>query len=132
VDNQGLALSITSGYPEYTDMGVFEIDASLAPSSVPSVIDRIGFHLRQLAEQPMSEDDLADAKSSIAGSLELRQESVTGLAVELSDGVALGYYMPIDEYVAHINAVTAADVQRVAAQYLDPAKAVIVLLPGTP
>jgi predicted Zn-dependent peptidase len=44
----------------------------------------------------------------------------------------MGYYMPIDQYVAHIQAVTPADVQRVAAKYLDPANALIVTLPGTP
>jgi predicted Zn-dependent peptidase len=132
VDNEGLALSIGSNYPEYTDIGVFQIAATAPPAAVQVVIDRIGVHLRRLADEPLSDEDLEDAKLSIAGSLELRQESVAGLAQELSDGVAMGYYMPIDQYVAHIQAVTAADVQRVAAKYLDPANALIVTLPGTP
>jgi len=113
-------------------MGIFEIDASTAPVSVQAVLDRIATHLSRLATEPLSDDELQDAKLSIAGSLELRQESVSGLAQELSDGLALGNYMPIDEYVAHIQSVTAADVQRVATQYLNPAKALIVTLPGTP
>ncbi|HEX3245216.1 MAG TPA: pitrilysin family protein [Chloroflexota bacterium] len=132
VDNEGLALSISSGYPEYTDMGVFEVSASVPPSTVQAVVDRIGVHLEKLATEPLSDEELQDAKLSIAGSLELRQESVSGLAQELSDGVALGYYMPIDQYVGHIQAVTAADVQRIASRYLDPARALIVTLPGTP
>jgi predicted Zn-dependent peptidase len=132
VDNEGLALNVSSSYPEYTDIGVFEIAATAAPASVQAVIDRITEHLHRLATEPLSEADLEDAKLSIAGSLELRQESVSGLAQELSDGVAMGYYMPIDQYVAHIQAVTPADVQRVAAAYLDPANALIVTLPDTP
>jgi len=132
VDNEGLATSISSSYPEYTDMGIFEIDASAAPVSVQAVLDRIVTHLSRLATEPLTDDELQDAKLSIAGSLELRQESVSGLAQELSDGLALGNYMPIDEYVAHIQSVTAADVQRVAAQYLNPSKALVVTLPGTP
>jgi predicted Zn-dependent peptidase len=132
VDNDGLALSIGSSYPEYTDIGVFEISATAPPASVQVVIDRIGEHLRRLAVEPLSEADLEDAKLSIAGSLELRQESVSGLAQELSDGMAMGYYMPIDQYVAHIQAVTPADVQRVADSYLNPANALIVTLPGAP
>ena len=80
----------------------------------------------------VAESDLEDAKLSIAGSLELRQESVSGLAQELSDGVAMGYYMPIDQYFAHIQTVTPADVQRIAAKNLDPANPLIVTLPRTP
>jgi predicted Zn-dependent peptidase len=132
VDNDGLALNVGSTYPEYTDIGVFEIAASAPPATVQSVVERIGQHLRRLATEPLSDEDLQDAKLSIAGSLELRQESVAGLAQELSDGVAMGYYMPIDQYVARIQAVTAADVQHVAARYLDPANALIVTLPGAP
>ncbi|MFN0073954.1 MAG: M16 family metallopeptidase [Chloroflexota bacterium] len=130
VDELGLALDVGSGYPEYTDMGVFEILASSPPAAVPAVIDRITAHLRRIASEPLTDDELLDAKLSIAGALELRQESVSDLAQELSDGLALGYYMPIDQYVAKIQAVTAADVQRAAAQYLDPARALIVTLPG--
>lgn len=132
VDNEGLALDAASGYPEYTDMGVFELSASAPPAAVAAVIERMEGHLRRLATEPLSATELDDAKQSIAGSLELRQESVSDQAQELSDGLVLGYYLPIDKYLAGIQAVTVADVQRVAARYLDPSKALIVVLPGTP
>lgn len=132
VDRQGLALDISSGYWEHTDVGVWELSASVQPAKVTAVLDRVAVHLNRLAEELITEEELADALSSISGSLELRQESVEGQAQVLSDGLVLGVYMPLDEYLAGIRRVTAEEVRRVARQYLNPEKALIVQLPGAP
>ena len=43
-------------------------------------------------------------------------------------GQVLGTYEPIDLYLARIQAVTAAHVQRVARAYLDPERDTLVVL----
>lgn len=132
VDEQGLAAGVGSEYFPYTDVGVWLAAASTRPAQLDAVAARIGYHLRRMADEPVTAAELAEAKSFIAGRLELGQESAEAQAVELSDGLVLGIYMPIPEYLARIEQVAAEDIQRVARQYLDPDRALLVVLPGAP
>jgi predicted Zn-dependent peptidase len=128
VDEEGLASEVGSGYWQFTDVGVWVARASTDPETVDDVVELIGAELERLREEPLTDDELAAARGSLAGAKALAQESVGFQAEELSDGIALGFYTSVPDYVARIEAVTAADVQRVARQYLDPAKALVVVL----
>jgi predicted Zn-dependent peptidase len=70
---------------------------------------------------PVSEQELKDAKAYLTGSFPLRLDTsrkIVGMLATIEYyGLGLDY---VDRYPGLINAVTAADVQRVAQKYLDP------------
>jgi zinc protease len=86
-------------------------------------IDEALAQIRRIREQPVTDQDLKDAKAYLTGSFPLRLDTskkiVGMLATVEYYGLGLDY---VDQYAARINAVTAADIQRVAQKYLDPEK----------
>jgi zinc protease len=74
-----------------------------------------------MGREPIAEAELELAKSYLIGSFPLRLDTSGKLAGFLSaveeNGLGLDYP---DRYKERIGRVTAADVQRVAAKYLDP------------
>ena len=77
----------------------------------------------------MAEQDLKDAKAYLTGSFPLRLDTSQKLVGMLGSiayyGLGLDY---VDKYPVLINAVTAADIQRVAQKYLDPDKYVLAVV----
>ncbi len=77
--------------------------------------------LRRIRDETVAPPELAKAKAYLTLGLPGDFETTGGAAARfrelLSFGLPLDYY---DHYVDRITAVTAADVQRVARQYIDP------------
>jgi zinc protease len=74
-------------------------------------------------------DELTRAKNFVALRFPERFQSIATIARQLGDLVT--YDLPLDYYnnfVPRILAVTAADVRRVAKQYIDPNRVVVVLV----
>jgi len=77
----------------------------------------------------VSVDELTRAKNYVALRFPGRFQSITTIARQLGDLVI--YDLPLDyynNYVQRIQTVTAADVRRVASQYIDPNRMVVVLV----
>jgi predicted Zn-dependent peptidase len=75
----------------------------------------------RIRDEPVTAQELADAKENAKLALPARFESVDEVTGAVGD-LAI-YKLPLDEYAtraARIDAVTAADVQRVAKKYLHP------------
>jgi predicted Zn-dependent peptidase len=85
--------------------------------------------LRRLREEPVSPAELEDAKNALVLSLPADFATAGGIAARLADLALHG--LPDDywsRYADAARAVTAEDVQRVARQYLDPARLTFVLV----
>jgi zinc protease len=90
--------------------------------------DHTGDSVRELLEQiarvraaPVSAEELADAKEHAKLALPARFESADEVTQALQEIAVYGW--PLDEYATlstRIDAVTAADVQRVAKQWVHP------------
>jgi predicted Zn-dependent peptidase len=132
VDRDALATDVESAYFTYTDLGIWLSSAACPPERVDPVLDRLRVELRRLGDEPLSPADLAQARGYLAGRRELGLEQIVDQSVDLSDGLVTGTYQPLDDYLAHLNAVTPADVQRVARQYLNPDRALEVILRPKP
>lgn len=77
--------------------------------------------VNKMRDETVTAEELADAKESARLALPARFESVDDVTAALQDLVVYG--LPLDEYAtraARIDAVTAADVQRVARKWLRP------------
>ncbi len=77
--------------------------------------------LERLRTEMVTPAELAEAKNEIIAGTLRRRETARGRAFELGEAlVSTGNPDAADERLAQIGEVTAADVMRVAAQYLDP------------
>ena len=128
VDRRGLAASVSPFHLELTDVSVWGVSSGLRPANVDAVVELVRAELRRLRDEPPGADELAEALAYIRGTKQLQRERSVDLAEELSEGEVLGTYEPIKVYLAHVEAVTAADVQRVARAYLDPELDTLVVL----
>src|SRR5207249_2079759 len=113
VDQRAIASSTYSFYLPLTDVGVWAIGAGSRDADVDTVVDVVRGQIKALREAPIAADELDEAKAFLRGQRLLNRERSVDLAEELSDGEVLGYYESTDSYIGHVEAVTAADVQRV-------------------
>lgn len=128
VDTQAIASSAYPFYLALTDVGVWGVSAGARPSNVDRVTETIKAELRTLRERPVDADELAEAKAYIRGRTLLNRERSVDLAEELSDGEVLGTYESLSTYLTAIDAVTAADIQRIAQTYMDPERLTVTIL----
>ena len=92
----------------------------------PALTDLVA-EIKTMRETPVTEKELADAKKAIVGSFALLLENPNAILNNYIDRYV--YKLPADywdTYASRIEAVTAADIQRVAQKYLAPDRLQIV------
>ncbi len=101
--------------------GDLKIELNAAPSKVLPAISLVRRELERLQSQPVSETELMEARTRLVNTALLSEESSDGQADELMDVASnhlpLDYYRTLADRYAR---VSAADVQRVAREYLHP------------
>ncbi|MDH4229442.1 MAG: insulinase family protein [Nitrospirota bacterium] len=120
-EKQGLAYSVYSSFDSLRDPGSFTVNFQTKNASANQAIASTLVEIRRIREQPVAEQELADAKNYLTGSFPLRLDTngkTAGLLTfSAMYGLGENYFT---DYPQAIQAVTAADVQRVARQYLHP------------
>jgi predicted Zn-dependent peptidase len=115
VDRDALAYDVASGIVEYADAGALQVTAGVDPGRVGRALAGILRELRSLSDEPVAEDELRKAKAYLSGGLELRMEETRHLASWVGGQEALhDRVLTLDEALAAIGRVTAADVERLA------------------
>ena len=120
-ERRGLAYSISSGASRLMDIGTLTVSAGVTREHEEEALEVIVHELRRLVSEPVGDDELQRAIDFVAGSLRLSQE--TARAVGQRSGNQLlqdGELETIEETVTALRAVTAADVQQVAARVIGP------------
>ena len=114
-EEKALAYDVGSGIVDYRDAGALEISAGVDPDQLAPALEAILAELARLRDEPVPEDELAKARSYLAGGLELRMDETRHVASWFGGQEALHErVMTLEEALAAIAAVSAADVQRVA------------------
>jgi zinc protease len=120
-DKQGLAYGITSHYDARAMPGSFWINLQTRTETTNQAISSVLAEVKAIREAPVTDQELAEAKSFLMGSFPLRLDSTAKLAQVLSQveffGLGFDYF---SQYPKWIDRVTKDDVQRVAKQYLNP------------
>jgi zinc protease len=111
--------------------GVFMLDVTPKPGQSPARLAAMAeAEIARVQREGISERELARAKNSIRARFLDRLASVLGKADLIN---AYNYYVGTPDWVrqdaARFDAVTAADVQRVARQYLQQPKVVLTVVP---
>lgn len=120
----GLASSVGAYAAELIEPGWYEISATAAPgqevSKINSVLQQTLANLQQGA---VSSEELNRAKTQMQAAFVLGNQDITSQASQLAyNQTVAGDYRYSDRYLSAIAKVSAADVQRVAKTYLNPAK----------
>ncbi|MEM8725157.1 MAG: pitrilysin family protein, partial [Pseudomonadota bacterium] len=104
------------------DGGYIANFAVLSPAAQPDEARAIlNAELERIRTEPVTEAELREAKNEVFSSALSSRQTVRGRAFELGEAlVSTGNPDAADERLARISAVTAEDVQRVAAKWLDP------------
>lgn len=120
-DKQGMAYYVYSQLSGGIANSLWRASAGVDPGNVDKAIDGIVSEMRKIREEPVTDQEVADAKSYMIGSLPIGLESlggVTDLLLTLERfGLGLDY---IERYPAIINAITKDDILRAAQTHLDP------------
>ncbi len=124
---RGLVYSVDSSLDADADRGDLRVELNASPQRVVEAVSFVRQELRQLQEQPVSATELQEAKVRLVSNALLEEASSSGQAKQLLDiavnRLPLDYYRTLNERYARI---TAADVQRVAREYLHPSNLVEV------
>jgi predicted Zn-dependent peptidase len=116
-EERGLAYDVGSGVTEYADAGSLAIYAGVDPKGLEPALQAILAELERLRDELVPPDELARAKAYLSGGLELRMDDSRHVASWLGGQEALhDRVLSLEEALAAIDAVEAADVQRVAGE----------------
>jgi len=128
-ERQGLAYAVFSELNPYRDTGCLSIYAGTSIESARQVVESILKEFRQLKEQPVSDEELRRAKDHLKGSLMLSLESTASRMSNLArQEMYFNRFFTLDELVESIEAVSAADVQRIAQTFFDPKQIALTVL----
>ncbi len=118
-DEAGLAYAVGSFYPTRGETSRLVVHIGTAPANVGRAEADITRQLARLRDEPVTEDELERAKALVTGSfaLDLRTNARQSFYLGFFELIGLGYGY-VGRYPGAIEAVTAADLQRVARRYL--------------
>lgn len=128
-DEQGLAYDVDSGFEANVMPGPFAVRLQTRNNAANQAITGVLAEMKRIRTEPVTDQELADAKSYLIGSFPLRLDTTGKLAALLNlielHGLGLSYFQ---DYPKALAAVTKDDVLRVAGKYLQPDKYALVIV----
>jgi len=111
----GLAYDVHSFTQKHRDTGYLGLYLGVDPKNAIRALEAAISQLRRLREEDVEPEELARAKEFTKGRLRLDLETTNGVAFWLTyQQLVMGAVQTIEEEVAFVDAVTAADIRRVA------------------
>jgi predicted Zn-dependent peptidase len=131
-EDLGLAYDVGSGISEYADAGSLGIYAGVDPDKLEPALRAVLSELARLRDEDVPAHELEKVKAYLSGGLELRMDDTRHVASWIGGQEALHErVLTLDEALAAIAAVTAADVRRIAIQLIhDEALRLAVVAPA--
>lgn len=116
-----LATSAGTGFRPSLDPYVFSASLTLREGVPAEVAERALLDVVEgIAQEPPTTEELARLRRQAEAQFAYSRDGVTSQAFALMHFQLLGHWSDLDRYVERLDAVTAADVARVAATYLRP------------
>jgi predicted Zn-dependent peptidase len=129
-ERRGLAYSVYSYTTQYADSGVFGVYAGCAPGKVDEVLALAREELSRVAEQGITDEEIARGKGMLKGSLVLGLEDTGSRMSRLGKGELLyDELLTVDQILATVDAVTPDDIRSVASEVLGGTPSLAVIGP---
>jgi predicted Zn-dependent peptidase len=126
----GLAYDVHSFTQKHRDTGYLGVYIGVEPKKAVDAVNAVMTELRSLCEREVASDEIARAKEFTKGRLRLELETTNGVAFWLTyQELLFGEIKTIAEELELVDAVTAADVKRVAIQVFNGAVQMAVIGP---
>lgn len=120
-EKRGLAYSVYSFLSAYSDSGALGVYLGVAPKRASEALRVARGEVERLATGPVSDQELADAKENLTGSILLSAENPeTRMSRLARNEINFGKDIPLEEVVSQVESVSAEEVSRLAAQLLTP------------
>jgi predicted Zn-dependent peptidase len=128
-EERGIAYSIYSDLSPYRDTGTLCVYAGASAGNAIEVVDLILAEFRNLKEETLTEEELTRAKDQLKGNILLGLESSNSRMANLArQEMYFHQFFSVDEIIARIDAVEAAQVQAMAQRLFDPERVAVTLL----
>ncbi|QHC58262.1 pitrilysin family protein [Rathayibacter sp. VKM Ac-2760] len=115
-EKRGLAYSVYSFAPSYSDAGLFGLYAACTPSKAGTVAELLLAEFTRLAEHGVTADELSRARGQLSGAAALAlEDSDTRMSRLGRSELTFGEFVDLDESLRRLALVTAEDVQALAA-----------------
>lgn len=120
-EKYGYCYSIGTFNQSYTDSGLFGVYIGTDKEYVDHVRELITREFEQIREQPVPDQELAEAKAQLKGKLMLSQESTSNRMTRLAKSqIYFDRFVTLDELVENINSVTKDDLLKFSESFFDP------------
>lgn len=114
-EKRGLVYTVYSFTNSHTANGLFGIYAGLSGSEIKQIIPVISDEIKKIVQDKVSEAEINRAKVQLKASMLMALESSSATAEVIARQMLLyNRVIPVDEIVAHIDSVTAEDIQKAA------------------
>lgn len=114
-EKRGLAYSVYSYISPLLDTGLMGVYAGVDAEQIEQALQAILEELDKMRQAPVSDDELEKAKEFIKGRLQLQMEDSFSVASWIGRQESLeDRVLSVDEVLQKVDAVTTADIQRVA------------------
>lgn len=128
-ETKGYTYGISSRFGWAPLPGAFVVASQVRTNVTDSSLVEIFKELRSIRDAPVEAKELERAKAYVALAVPGRFETNAGIAGQLTDLDSYGLPLSsVNDFVARVNAVTAADVQRVARRYVPADRATLVVV----
>jgi zinc protease len=120
-EQQGMAYSVSSRSVSRLWAGEWVASAGVAPENVERTIEAVLAEVREIRSEPVTEQELQDARDYLIGSVPLRMETSDGIAAYMLNAeyydLGLDY---ITRYPGYILAETRETLRAAAERHMDP------------
>ncbi|MCI0451884.1 MAG: insulinase family protein [Candidatus Latescibacteria bacterium] len=128
-EKHGWTYGAYSGWSKPKDVGTFDAQANCRTEVTDSALTEMLSQIDRIVNEPVSETDLASAKSYLVGNFPTTIETPSQIAAQIGQVKLLGLDKSyLENYRKDVAKVTTADVQRVMKTHLHPDKLAIVLV----
>ena len=128
-EERGMTYSIYSDLSPYRDTGTLLVYAGTSAGKELEVVDLILLEFRKLKEKALTHEELTRAKDQLKGNILMGLESSNSRMANLArQEMYFHNFFSVDEVIACIDAVDAAQVQSMAQRLFDPDRIAVTLL----
>ncbi|GAA4423525.1 pitrilysin family protein [Georgenia halophila] len=129
-EKRGLAYATYAFASAYAEAGTFGLYAGCAPGNVEEVTELLGAEWQRLADEGISEEELRRGIGQLRGNMVLGLEDNGSRMSRLGRAeIVHGELVDLDELIARISAVTAAQVRDLAAELAAAPRSIVIVGP---